>query len=346
MSARCSPKATSRRKPRRDCKDHAIARKAHDLHKHFAITAKQKHNPTVDLQDLHIFMRIAELGSLSEAAREAEVPVSQVSRALARLEAQHRVRLLHRSTHALSLTEAGQLLIEHGKRMLDSYAQFSADVNNSAEVSGMIKIAVSPAIAQYVIVPSLPELAKRHPALGVELHTEDRMVDMAQLGIDLAIRTGDPGSENLVARKIGELGRRLYASPGYIAEHGMPRTLEDLAQHRLITSSGHPGLNRWPFVIAGEQVTHMARGQYRINSSDAVMPMVLAGLGIVRLNTTICEPMVARGQLVRVLDDLVECQIVPINAVMLQDQHRAPKIRACIDFFAQWISANTGHLPI
>jgi DNA-binding transcriptional LysR family regulator len=308
------------------------------LHKRFAVTAKQQDNQQVNLQDLHLFMRIAELGSLSEAAREAEVSVSQVSRALARLETQHRVRLLHRNTHSLSLTEAGQLLVEHGKRMLDSYAQFGADVSGSAELSGMIKIAVSPA--------SLPELAKLHPALGVELHTDDRVVDMAQLGIDLAIRTGDPGSDNLVARKIGELGRRLYASPAYIAERGMPQSLEDLAQHRLITSSGHPGLNRWPFVIAGQPVNYVARGHYRVNSSDAVMPMVLAGLGIVRLNTTICEPMVVRGQLVRVLDDLVDCQTVPINAVMLQDRHRAPKIRACIEFFARWINANTGHLPI
>jgi DNA-binding transcriptional LysR family regulator len=292
----------------------------------------------MDLDDLQTFTRVVELGSLSSAARERDVPVSQISRALARLEALHKVRLLHRSTHALSLTEAGQSLLEHGKRMLESYAQFEADVSDSQQVRGMVQLGVSAAMAQYVILPSLPALAAQHPQLSIELHVDDRMVDMAQLGIDLAIRTGDPGSENLVARKIGEHGRRLYATPGYIVAHGTPQSLDDLSQYRLITNSAQPILNRWPFLIEGKRITHIARGDYRANSSDSVMAMALAGLGIVRGNTAICEPMVASGQLVRVMDHLVDCQTVPINAVMLQERHRAPKIRACIDFFAQWLA--------
>ncbi len=294
----------------------------------------------MDLDDLHTFIRVTELGSLSSAARERDVPVSQISRALARLEALHKVRLLHRSTHSLSLTEAGQSLLEHGKRMLANYAQFEADVGTGAQITGMVNLAASPAMAQYLIVPSLPALAKQHPHLSIELHVDDRMMDMAQLGIDLAIRTGDPGSDTLVARKIGEHGRRLYATPDYIAAHGMPRTLSDLEQHALITNSAQPILNRWPFKIDGQRVIHIARGNYRSNSSGTVMAMALAGIGIVRSNTAICEPMVACGQLVRVMDDLVECVTVPIQAVMLQERHRAPKIRACIDFFAQWLASS------
>jgi DNA-binding transcriptional LysR family regulator len=292
----------------------------------------------MDLSDLHTFTRVVRLGSLSGAAREADVPVSQISRSLARLEALHKVRLLHRSTHALSLTEAGQSLLEHGKRMLESYAQFEADLSDSAQVAGVVNLGVSPAMAHYVIIPSLASLAKLHPQLSIELHVDDRMVDMAQQGIDLAIRTGDPGSDNLVARKIGVHGRRLYATPGYITAHGMPKSLEDLAQHRLITNSVQPQLNRWPFLIKGQAVTHIARGHYRANSTGIMMSMVLEGLGLVRGNTAICEPLVARGQLVRVMDHLVDCQTVPIQAVMLQERHRAPKIRACIDFFAQWLA--------
>lgn len=294
----------------------------------------------MDLDDLQTFTRVVELGSLSGAARERDVPVSQISRSLARLEAQHKVRLLHRSTHALSITEAGQSLLEHGRHMLASYAQFEADVGDQKQVTGMVKLAASPAMAQYVIVPSLDALAAKHPQLSIELHVDDRAVDMAQLGIDLAIRTGDPGSDNLVARKIGEHGRRLYAAPSYVAAHGVPQTMEDLTQHRLITNSAQPILNRWFFLIHGQRVTHIARGDYRANSSDSVMAMALAGLGIVRGNTAICEPMVARGHLVRVLEEIVDCQTVPINAVMLQERHRAPKIRACIDFFAQWLKAS------
>ncbi len=298
----------------------------------------QKHATleVMDLTDLQLFIRVAELGSLSGVARERDVPVSQISRSLARLEAQHKLRLLHRSTHALSLTEAGQALLEHGKRMLQTYAQFESEVSTGAEVSGSVHVACSPAMAQYVIVPSLAALAQLHPQLSVELHSDDRMVDMAQQGIDVAIRTGDVGSENLVARKIGAHGRRLYAAPAYLAAHGIPATLDELAAHTLITNSVQPQLNRWPFVIKRQAITHVARGHYRANSTGIQMNMMLAGLGIVRGNTAICEPMVARGELVRVMDELVDCQTVPINAVMLQERHRAPKIRACIDFFAQW----------
>ena len=293
----------------------------------------------MDLDDLHTFTRVVELGSLSSAARERDVPVSQISRALARLEALHKVRLLHRSTHALSLTEPGQSLLEHGRRILSSYAQFEADIGDGkAQVMGTLHLAASPAMAHFVIVPSLEALAQLHPQLSVELHADDRAIDLAQLGMDLAIRTGDPGSETLVSRNIGQHGRRLYAAPQYIKRHGMPKSIEQLQQHRLITSSVQPAYNRWPFLVSQCPVVHVARGHFRANSTGVMMSMALQGLGIVRGGTAIAEPMVREGKLVRVMESLVDCQTVPINAVMLQERHRAPKIRACIEFFAQWLA--------
>jgi DNA-binding transcriptional LysR family regulator len=305
------------------------------MHNGFAKNAKKS---AMDLADLHTFTRVVELGSLSGAAREANVPVSQISRTLSRLEAQHKVRLLHRSTHSLSLTEAGQSLLDHGKKMLETYAQYEADVAGTSEVVGSVRLGVSPAMANYVVIPSLTALAQVHPKLAIELHVDDRIVDMAQHGIDLAIRTGDPGSDTLVARKIGELGRRLYAAPSYIAAHGMPRSVQDLSQHLLISNSVLPSFNRWPFIVEGQAVTHIARGHYRANSTGMMMSMALQGLGIVRSSSPICDPLVARGQLVEVLENIVDCHTLPINAVMLQERHRAPKIRACIDFFAQWLT--------
>jgi DNA-binding transcriptional LysR family regulator len=292
----------------------------------------------MDLQDIALFIRVAELGSLSAAARERDVPVSQVSRALARLEAGRQLRLLHRTTHALSLTEAGQALLEHGRRMLQSWADFDAEVGDANQVSGTVQLAVSAAMAQYVIVPSLPQLAKRHPQLGVELHVDDRIVDMAREGIDLAIRTGVPGTDRLVARQIGQHGRKLYAAPSYLRAYGQPKDVAALEQHRLITNSAQPALNRWPFNVRGQAVVHVARGHWRANSTNMMMNMALLGMGIVRGNTAICEPLVASDKLALVLDKLVHNDEVPIYAVMLQERHRAPKIRACIEFFAQWLA--------
>jgi DNA-binding transcriptional LysR family regulator len=292
----------------------------------------------MDLDDVALFSRVAELGSLSAVARERNAPVSLVSRAIMRLEAQHQVRLLHRSTHGLSLTEPGQALLEHGKKMLLSLADLEAEfASNQAQISGTVHIGLSPAMAHFVIVPSLPTLAMRHPNLGVELHVEDRAVDIARQGLDFAVRTGPLGSDNLVARPIGQHGRRLYATPAYLRQHGTPHTVGDLDQHHAITNSATPVFNRWPFLVAGEAVVFQPRSHYRASSSGIMMTMALQGLGIVRGNTAICDPLVRSGQLVHVLNDLVDSPVVPINAVMLQERHRSPKVRACIDFFAQWL---------
>ncbi len=299
---------------------------------------QSKQDIGMDLSDVHTFQRVVELGSLSAAARERDVPVSHISRAVTRLEALHHVRLLHRSTHALSVTEAGQALLEHGKRMLDSLADLQADfAANQADISGTVHIGVSPAMAQYVIVPSLTALAQRHPQLSVELHADDRVADIVRQGLDLAIRTGTLNSDNLVARPIGTHGRRLYAAPAYVQQFGLPTTLQELPMHRVVTNSVLPAYNRWPFVVDGKTVIVTPRGFYRANSTGILMGMALQGVGIMRGNTAICEPMVAAGKLVRVLDALVQDEAVPIYAVMLQERHRAPKVRACIEFFAQWL---------
>lgn len=295
----------------------------------------------MDLDDVSLFARVAELGSLSAVARERNAPVSLVSRAITRLEALHKVRLLHRSTHGLSLTEPGQALLEHGKKMLLSLADLEAEfATNQADIGGTVHIGVSPAMANYVIVPSLHALAQQYPKLGVELHVDDRAIDIARQGIDFAIRTGPLGSDNLVARVIGQHGRRIYAAPAYLERHGTPRSVADLDAHRLITNSVIPAFNRWPFVVDGQAVSYLPRAHYRASSTGIMMRMALEGLGLVRGNTAICDPLVQSGQLVYVLNDIVESPIVPINAVMLQERHRSPKVRACIDFFAQWLQGH------
>jgi DNA-binding transcriptional LysR family regulator len=295
----------------------------------------------MDLNDVQLFARVAELGSLSAAARERDVPVSLVSRAITRLEALHKVRLLHRSTHSLSLTEPGQALLEHGKKMLQSLADLEVEfATNQAGIRGTLHIGISPAMAHFVIVPSLGVLAQLHPHLNVELHVDDRPVDIAKGGLDFAIRTGPLGSDNLVARQIGEHGRRLYASPSYTQQHGTPHTVADLQAHRIITSSVVPSFNRWPFIVNGHAVVLQPRGHYRASSTSTMMAMALQGLGIVRGNTAICDPLVRSGQLHYVLNDVVDSPVVPINAVMLQERHRSPKVRACIDFFAQWLQGH------
>ncbi len=290
------------------------------------------------LDDVALFARIVELGTLSAAARERDVPVSQVTRALARLERACGVRLLHRTTHGLSLTDEGDQFLAHARRLLDTAAELQAELSGKISgPSGWVRVSVSPILAQTVIVPSLPALYERHPSVQVDIAADDRVVDMARDGIDIAIRTGALISDTVVARQIGTLTRALYASPAYMAAHGLPRGVDDLAQHRLIANSASPVLNQWTFG-SGKRAQQLAvRGHTRTDNTAIVLSLVQHGVGIGRIVEFVARPLVASGALVPVLPGQSDSEAVPMYAVMLPERHRLPKIRACIDHWAQWM---------
>lgn len=294
------------------------------------------------LDDVALFMRIVELGSLSAAARERNAPVSQVTRALARLESGCGVRLLNRSTHGLSLTDEGDTFVAHGRRLLDTAQELAADLGGKlAGPSGWVRISVSPLLAQMIIVPSLPGLYQRHPDLHIDISADDRMADMARDAIDIAIRTGSPQSETVVARQIGDYSRALYASPAYLAQFGTPTCPADLDHHRLLANSANPLLNRWPFAEDGRgRKAHerQIEGHTRTDNSAVLMSLVKRGVGIARLMDLLARPLVQTGALVPLLEGHLATPRVPIYAVMPQQRQRLPKIRACIDYWREWLA--------
>ena len=293
----------------------------------------------LQLDDVALFARIAELGTLSAAARERDVPVSQVTRSLARLEATCGVRLLHRSTHGLSLTDEGDTLLAYGKRLLDTTAELSSELTGKLSgPSGWVRVSVSPLLAECVIAPSLCGLYQRYPQLHLDINADDRMADMARDGIDIAIRSGTTHSDTLVARQIGAHGRTLYAAPSYLQAFGTPTSAQDLQHHRLISSSASPTLNRWSMADPDGPGELQVNGHTRTDNTALLLNLVLHGVGIARLNDMYGMPLVREGRLVPLLQDQFVSPSVPIYAVMLQERHRLPKIRACIDYWAQWIA--------
>jgi DNA-binding transcriptional LysR family regulator len=306
----------------------------------------------LQLDDVALFARIAELGTLSAAARERDVPVSQVTRSLARLEAACGVRLLHRTTHGLSLTDEGDTFLVYGRRLLDTTAELSSELTGKLSgPSGWVRVSTSPLLAHMVIAPSLIGLYRQYPQLHIDMAADDRMVDMAREGIDIAIRTGSPNSETLVARQIGDYSRSLYASPAYLVRCGTPQYPDDLRHHHLIASSANPLLNRWPLSAAsstkgGNELT--VAGHTRTDNSAVMLSLVQHGVGIGRLMDLLARPLVASGALVPLLQEHFASPRVPIYAVMLQERHRLPKIRVCIDYWAQWLAEmvkGTGSAP-
>ena len=291
----------------------------------------------LQLDDVALFTRIAELGTLSAAARERDVPVSQVTRSLARLEAAAKVRLLHRSTHGLSLTDEGDTFLAYGRRLLDTTAELGSELTGKlSNPSGWVRLSVSPLLAECVVAPSLCGLYQRYPQLHMDISADDRMADMARDGIDIAIRSGTANSETLVARQIGTHGRTLYASPDYLAAFGTPAHPDDLQHHRLLASSASPTLNRW--TLAQTPKEFQVKGHTRTDNSALLLSLVLNGVGIARLNDLYALPLVRQGKLVPLLQDHFSSPPIPIYAVMLQERHRLPKIRACIDYWAAWLA--------
>lgn len=300
----------------------------------------------LQLDDVRLFLRVAELGSLSAAARERDVPVSAVSRALNRLEAACGVRLLNRSTHGLSLTDEGDMLRSHGQRLLDTGDELAAALSGRlAGPSGWVRVGTSPVLAQMVIAPSLPTLYQRHPGLHIDIAADDRMVDLARDGIDIAIRTGSPASDSVVARPIGAYTRALYAAPSYLARRGTPRHPDDLAGHHLLANSASAAVNRWPVLpAAGRKAASelLVSGDTRTDNSAVLLSLVQHGVGIARLMDLLARPLVRAGALVPLLEGQLDSPRVPIYAVMPRQRERLPKIRACLEHWRDWLDGLDG----
>ena len=292
-----------------------------------------KNLKNLSFDDFVLFTEVAAAQSLSKVARDRQVSASHVSRHFARIEAQCQLLLAHRSTHSLSLTDDGEMFLEVAQRIAREHAQLQDSMGARRQtVNGTVRISVSQLFAQYVVMPRLAELRAMHPGLCVDLHIDDRLVNMAYEGIDIAVRAGVQPVDTLIARHLGCHGRALYAAPGYLKKHGTPRTPDDVLSHSLITNTAVAAHNRWQFLARGQPVVHEVRGQVRVNSSAAVVSLALAGAGIGRINDVVGQQLVMQGQLVPVLVRYSAPEQYPVYAAILAERHRAPKIRATMDF--------------
>src|SRR5262249_20795747 len=150
-------------------------------------------------------------------------------------------------THGLALTAEGETFLDYCHRVTGTLEELEGEFATKArEPSGLVRVAVSTVIAQYLLLPSLTGLSERHPRLRVDMAVSDQLVDMVREGIDIAIRTTPELPDTMVAREIGKLGRALYAAPEHVARSGLPAHPDELRRHRLITNSAVTHLNRWP----------------------------------------------------------------------------------------------------
>lgn len=286
----------------------------------------------MNLVDLEMFVRAAELSGFSAAARALRVTPSAVSRGVSRLEEELGVTLLSRSTRALSLTDDGRQLLQRGRRILDEVRDVHESFESaSTEASGRLRADVPAALGRIILAKRLPAFLAKHPALRVELTLRDYFSDLVSEGLDVAIRIGPLRDSALVARRLGELRMVACAAKSYLRKHGRPRTAADLARHNCLgfVRDGRP--SDWYLGPVSDLSPVEISGSYHSSDAEALVEAARAGVGIVYLLDFIVADALERGELVPVLSD-VSTFTRPIHAVFAPGRSELPKVRAFVSF--------------
>ncbi|WNG45843.1 LysR family transcriptional regulator [Archangium minus] len=287
----------------------------------------------LDLTDLRAFARIADLKSVSAAARALNMPKSSVSRSLARLEAVVGTALVERSNRHLRLTEAGALLYPHALRIMNDVDEAETALGGFVGVPrGTLRVSAPLAYAHTFIAPMLPAFLASYPELRVVLDLNHRNVDMVAQEIDVVVRMGPLVDSGLVARRLPPLEIWLCASPSYLEARGTPTSVADLAAHDFIDRID--GTTEWTFDTPGRGKEHVSIYPRVVSPEPTVgLVMLMGGAGIGRLPRFMAEKAIAAGELVRVLP-ATRPGTTEVNALYPSHRSLSAKVRVFIDALA------------
>jgi DNA-binding transcriptional LysR family regulator len=286
--------------------------------------------------EMAAFVRVVDSNGFSAAAPALGLSPSAVSKLITRLETRLGVRLLQRTTRALHLTQEGEVFYAAAKRIVGEIEALENQiVGESGTPSGVLRVTTSLAFATHQLAPVLSEFLARYPLVQFELLPTDRVIDMVDEGIDVALRIGRLADTSFMARKIGEDKRLICAAPSYLARHGTPQRPEDLARHSCIVSRDHAYLNRWSFKVDDRIVEIDVRGRVAVSEGEAQMQLALQGVGIVRLTRLTLAQAIREGTLVPLLGAFSAEEAVAIHAVYPHRRHLAPKVPAFVNFLIE-----------
>ena len=286
------------------------------------------------LQELAVFVRAAESGSFSRAARELGLSQPSVSRIVGELETRLGVTLLLRTTRRITVTDAGALFLDRAREILADVEDAEDAARGVDSLRGTIRLALPVLYGTRKIIPLLPKFLSLHPLLRVEMTVVDARQDLVADGADVAIRLGELDDSVFGARKLETLERLLVATPAYLQARGTPKTPTDLASHDCIFGPGNFGRDSWSFTRNGTEISVDVRGRIHTNSGPGAFASVMAGLGIAMASTVMCGPEVKAGLLVPLLRDY-KLDPVEVHAVFPGGPRPSAKVRALVDYLAQ-----------
>lgn len=289
------------------------------------------------VDQLRIFLRVAQCGSFTLAADQLALPRASVSTAVQQLEGRLGVRLLHRTTRRVSLTPDGEALLERARAVVADVDELEQQFRPAGgALAGRLRVDLPSRVARRLVAPALPAFLERHPGIEVELGSSDRAVDLVHEGIDCALRVGALAASSLVARPLGTIRLINCASPAYLARHGVPRTPADLPRH-LAVNYATPNYGRaaaWEWEEHGRLQTLTMRAQVSANNAETYIACCLAGLGLIQIPAFDVREHLEAGELVEVLPGWA-APAMPVQIVYPHRRHLSRRVRAFNGWLAQ-----------
>lgn len=290
--------------------------------------------------ELLAFVTVIDSGSITAAAEALQQTVSGVSRALARLEKKLDATLVRRTTRRLQLTDEGELFLARARLILSAMEDAEEAIARHRErPAGRLRVDAASPFMLHCIVPHVKAFAALYPEITLELTSNERIVDLMEQRVDIAIRIGALQDSTLHARSLGSSRSRVLASPGYLAEHGEPRDVGEMQGHRLIGFTAPESLNDWPLRDGRGGTFVSVTPTVAASSGETIRQLALCDGGIACLSEFMTAADVRAGRLRAILDDVLEDARLPISAVYYQSESMAARARAFLDFLAGRLAA-------
>jgi DNA-binding transcriptional LysR family regulator len=294
------------------------------------------------LTELQVLVAIARTGSFVGAARKLNRSAPAITRILAGLEDRVGTMLIERTPRRCQPTDAGRALVERARQVLSSYEEALEDAAGAAAApAGFIRVTAPLVFGRDYVAPAVAEFIDLHRGIDIDLMLLDRVVDIHEEHVDLAVRIGEVGDETLIVRKIGSVRRVTVASPAYLAAYGTPLVPEDVTDHEVVQSQGNGFDVPWTYRRNGQALPVPVTARLRINQADAAIDAALAGRGLLTVLSYQVYGTLAAGRLVRVLADY-EPEPIPVSLVYSEGRRTLRRLRLLIDHLAARLCA----LPI
>lgn len=290
----------------------------------------------LNLNDLYLFVQAVEQGGFAAASRHLGIPKSTLSKRVSELEESLGARLIHRTSRSFVLTDSGRDFLDHAQAaLIEAESAETAVRSRLAEPRGRVRMTASVPVAQFYLAERLPELARRHPGLQLQLHVTDRFVDLVQEGFDIALRShfAPLPDSSLLQRRLSLDPMFLLASPAYLDQHGWPERAEELKDHLGLLAS--PSAPFWRLHNEqGEEIRVTPRTAMLADESVVLLKAATAGLGITCLPRSVCRDTLEQGELCRILPDWT-AGTATTTLLMPHRRGQLPAVRAVVEFLAR-----------